>query len=278
MLVATQAVALADDEPVGVPPPPAVQAVEIDEHVGLQVPLDLAFVDERGDNVTLADYFADGKPVLLILAWYHCPMLCGLVLQGTAQALAQLDWRLGEQYRVLTVSFDPSDGPQDAFRKQVTTLQELGRTDAADAWPFLTGKHAAIARLADALGFRYAWDSHTEQYAHAAVIFALSPTGEIARYLYGVDYPARDLKLALLDASQGRAGSVGDRLLMTCYHYDPASRRYGFYILGALRVGGVAVVLFIGLLLGVLWARERRNRKAHGEGAGARAGEGHTDG
>lgn len=237
--------------------PPAVQAVDIDEHLGQALDTSITLTDMNGAEVRLADYFADGKPVLLVLAYFRCPMLCDLVLSGVVQSLKQLDWRLGAEYRVLTVSFDPSDTARGALRKQITVLQELGRPESTRAWPFLVAGEPAIQRLADELGFRYAYDPHSKQYAHPAAIFFLTPRARISRYLYGIEFRPRDVKLALLEASQGRVGTIVDRILLTCFRFDPALRKYRLLISGILKGGSLAVLLAVGGGIGLLWRRER---------------------
>ncbi len=235
---------------------PSLEAVQVEEHLGAQVPLDLAFADEDGRRVRLGDYFGDGKPVLVVLAYYHCPMLCGLVLRGVQEALANLSWSAGQEYRVLTISFDPRDGASQAKAKQAETVRALGR-GAAAAWPFLTGDESSITSLARALGFGAVRDKETGEYAHPAVLFVLTPDGRVARYLYGIQFPVRDVKLALLEAGQGTVGSSLEKLLMRCYAYDPASRRYLPFVSGLLRLGGLAFFLALAVALLRLWRRER---------------------
>jgi protein SCO1/2 len=215
------------------------------------------FTDQNGRKVRLGDYLSDGKPALLVMAYYRCPMLCGLVLRGAVEGMKALDYKLGERYHAITVSFDPRERPEAAAQKRAVTLSALGMP-GTEEWPFLVGEASASRALADELGFRYAYDPRTDQYAHPAAVFALTPDGRISRYLYGTDFSARDLRLALLEASQGKIGSIVDRVIMTCYRYDPASRKYGPFIVGFFRLGSVLILLSVGGLLGVLWTRERR--------------------
>lgn len=251
-------------------PPPAVLQADLDEQLGRVLPRDLVFTDSSGARLRLGDLFGDGRPVVLILAYYHCPMLCTLVMDGVAKDIRAIDLALGAQYRVVTVSFDPDDGIQDAFRKQAEILGRMGRPDAVRDWRFLVGDASAIHALTDAVGFRYAYDARTRQFAHVAAVVVLTPEGRISRYLYGVDYPAKDFRLALLEAGQGRIGSIVDRVLLTCYHYDPSTRRYGIYVMGVLRLGGLLVFLVLGGLIGTLWLRDRRRtRRAAEPRAGA---------
>jgi protein SCO1 len=242
--------------------PPAAREVEIDEHLGQPIDKEIELTDEAGARVRLGDYLSDGKPLLLVLAYYRCPMLCGLVLRGAALGLKGLDTPLGRDFRALTVSIDPRDTPAAAAEKQRSTMAFLGRPEGKNAWPFLVGEEASIKALAGALGFRYAYDPRTLQYAHPAVVFALTPDGRISRYLYGTSFSPRDLRLALVEASAGKTGSIVDRILVTCYRYDPASRRYSPYIVGFLRLGGALILVFVTGLLAVLWIGERRRRRA----------------
>jgi len=236
-------------------------AVGVTEKLGAEVPLDLQFVDQAGRVVHLRDYFEGGKPVLLVLAYFRCPQLCGLILQGAATALQQTGWTPGKQYRVVTVSFDPGDTPIDARQKQAPELGALGVEGKTEAWPFLTGSPEAIAALTRAVGFNYLRDPDTGQFAHPAVLTILSPTGKVSRYLYGIAFEARDVRLALLEAAAGKTGSALERVILRCYAYDPATRRYGLYVTGLIRGGGVVILASVVGLVGLLWRRERRVRK-----------------
>jgi protein SCO1/2 len=238
--------------------PPAARAVDLEEHLGQRLPLGLGFRDQRGASVQLGDYFTDHKPVLLVLAWFRCASLCDLVLGGAAAALRQSGLASGRDYRALTVSIDPNDTPARAEAKQRALLQTLGPAAAARDWPFLVATAPAAAALADRLGFRYAYDPKSDQYAHPACAFVIAPDGRISRYLYGVGYRPVDMRLALVEAARGRVGTLVDRLLLTCYRYDPASRRYGLFIDRTVKGGGALVLLIVACGLGALWRRERR--------------------
>jgi protein SCO1/2 len=235
----------------------AAPAADLEEHLGRPVRRDLVFTDASGRRVRLGDAFDRGQPIVLILAYYRCPSLCGLVLRGAVEGLSLLPYRLGEHYQAITVSFDPHDGPGAAAQKRAVTLSALRVDPATPVWPFLVGDEAASRALADDLGFRYAYDAATDQYAHPAALFVLTPDGRISRYLYGAEFPARDLRLALLEASRGEIGSIVDRVIMTCYRYDPASRRYGPFIAGFFRLGAALILLVTVGLLAVLRLRER---------------------
>ena len=242
------------------PPPPILREIGVDERLGAQLPLDLAFRDERGRPVRLGDYFRDEKPVLLVLAYYDCPMLCGLVLQHAMVTLHELGWTTGNQYRVLTVSFDAKDTVAGARAKQESALRALGLATEPDRWPFLVGDESSIAALTRALGFRFRRD-RTGQLAHPAVVFTLTPRGAISRYLHGLDYTTRDLKLSLLEASDGKTGTFLERLLAACYAYDPATKRYGFFVSGFMKIGSLLIALIVLAVLVHYWRRDRRRTR-----------------
>jgi len=248
--------------------PPAAREVDIDEHLGRAIDPSLTFTNELGETARLGDYFHDDKPVVLVLAYYRCPMLCDLVLRKLVGAMKLLPFHLGKEYRALTVSIDPRDEPAAAAKKQSSVLAGLAEPDKTADWPFLVGDATASQRLADELGFRYAYDPGTDQYAHPAVVVTLTPEGKISRYLYGVDISARDLRLGLLDATEGKVGTIVDRVIMTCYHFDPATRKYGPFIWGFMRVGAAIIFASVSILVGVLLHIERKRRKATGEGGG----------
>jgi protein SCO1/2 len=261
LLSAETALAELPEAPSPVILPAIARDIDLDEHLGRAIDKRLRFTDSQGQGVTLGDSFRDGKPVILSLFYYRCPMLCGLLLEGLVKGLRGLDYRLGEEYRVVTVSFDPRDLPADAARKQQSVLAGLGRPEAAAAWPFLVGERRQSEALADRVGFKYAYDPASDQFAHPAALFVLTPEGRISRYLYGVDFTPRDLRLALLEAGEGRTGTLVDRLILTCYRYDPASRKYGAFIVGFIRLGGALTVLCVGTILVFLFALEGRKRK-----------------
>jgi len=236
------------------PAPPAAEAPRIlrdvgfDQHLGDTVPLDAVFRDESGRAVKLGDYFGR-RPVVLSLAYYECPMLCTVTLNGLASALEVLAFDPGRDFEVVTVSFEPKETPELAAAKKAVYLRRYKRPGAAAAWHFLTGDAAAIRRLTGAVGFRYAWDERTKQYAHASGVMVLTADGRLARYLYGVEYAPKDLRFAIVEASQGRILSPVDRLLLYCYHYDPELGRYGKSVMALLRVGGVLTLAAIGAMI-----------------------------
>ncbi len=252
---------LAARGPLRGPLPPAAMNVGIDEHLGQMVPSGLTFQNQDGQPVRLGDYLHHGRPIVLVLAYYRCPMLCDLVLRGLAGAFAKIGWTPGQQADLLTVSIDPQDTPAAALLKQGHVLQALGHPEAKAGWPFLVGKAASSRALADAMGFRYVYDPTSHQYAHAAGAVVLTPEGRFARYVYGVNFRPFDLRLALTEAGQGKVGGLVDRVLLTCFRYDPSARRYGIYVVGLLKGGGVLVLLTVAICLGVLWRREATLRR-----------------
>jgi protein SCO1/2 len=237
--------------------PQVLKEVRIDQRLGAQVPLDLAFRDEAGRNVRLADLFAKGKPVVFSLVYYECPMLCNQILNGLVGTLEAVSFTPGQEFEVVTVSFDPRETPELAAAKKETYLRRYRRSGAEDGWHFLTGDQAAIDRLAEAVGFGYVWDERSEQFAHASAIMVATPDGRLSHYFYGIEYPPKELRLALVEASGGRIGSPVDQLILYCYHYDPTAGRYGPAIMNIMRAAGVATVF--GVVALVLALRRRRD-------------------
>ena len=240
---------------------PALDKVGIEEHLDAILPLELDFLDEEGRTVKLGDYFDGVRPVILTLNYYRCPMLCGLQLNGVVAGMEELDWTPGVEFEMVTVSIDPLETPELAKAKKDNYLRRYQRPAAARGWHFLTGRQVNIERLAETVGFGYTYDAASGQYAHAAAIFVITPDGRVARYLYGIEYPPKSLKLALMEASKGEIGSALDQLIMYCYHYDPSSRRYAPVAMNIMRVGGGATALVLGVTLGTWWLRESRRRR-----------------
>ena len=232
--------------------PAALKTVGIDQKLNEQLPLDLVFKDEKGENVKLGDYFGR-KPVVLSLVYYQCPMLCNQVLNGMATAFKVMAFKPGEEFEVVTVSFDPRETAALAAAKKdtyVNYLPETSRARAASGWHFLTGDEASIKQLTDAVGFRYHYDEATNQFAHASAIYVTTPQGKLARYFYGIEYAPRDLRLGLIEAADNKIGSPVDQLLLYCFHYDPATGKYGAVVMNMMRVGGiVTLVALVGMLL-----------------------------
>jgi protein SCO1/2 len=237
--------------------PPQLREVGIDQRLNQPLPLDLVFQDEEGRTVELRRYFQD-KPVVLALVYYECPMLCNLVLNGVLRTVRAVKFDLGRHYEIVTVSIDPREKPSQAAIWKRKYAAGYGRTGAAAGWHFLTGQEAQIRELARAVGFRYTYNPARAQFAHAAGFMVATPQGKLARYFYGVEYSARDLRLALVEASAGRIGSAVDQILLYCFHYDPQTGKYGPIILNLVRAAGVATLLTLGAFLFVMFRRERR--------------------
>jgi protein SCO1/2 len=231
--------------------PPGLKNVGIEQHLDEQIPPELTFRDETGRSVRLGDYFGK-KPVILNLVYYQCPMLCGEVLSGLESALRVLKFDVGKQFDVLTVSFDPRETPAMATKKKAEFLKRYGRPIAADGWHFLTGPQISIDALTKAAGFQYQYDPKTGQFAHSTAIMVLTPEGKIAQYYYGVEYAPKDLRLGLIQASENKIGTLADQVLLYCYHYDPATGKYGAVIARVLQLSGLATVLLLGVLMTVL--------------------------
>jgi protein SCO1 len=234
--------------------PLALQNVGFEPPLNGQMPLDLAFRDETGRDVRFGDYFGH-KPVLLALVYYGCPMLCNQVEQGVVGSLKMLSFNAGRDFEVLFVSFDPGETPEMAAQKKVSALSHYGRPDTAAGWHFLTGTKQSIASLTGAANFRYSYNEKTGIFAHASGILLLTPDGRISRYFYGVEYPSRDVRLGLVDASAGKIGNPIDHLLLYCFQYDPSTARYSATILRIIRLGGLLTIFAI--VFGILIFRRR---------------------
>ena len=237
--------------------PQALQEVRIDQKLDQQLPLDLTFRDESGRDVKLGQYFGH-KPVVLAFVYYDCPMLCTQVLNGMVTSFRVLPFQMSKEYDVVTISFDPRETPELAARKKkvyVDYLPEKMRAGAENGWHFLTGDQENIAKITDAAGFRYRWDEKTQQFAHASAVMVTTPHGKLSRYYYGIEYPARDLRLGLIESSANKIGSPVDQLLLYCYHYDPATGKYGAVVMNIMRIAGVITLLGIAAMLLLLKAR-----------------------
>jgi protein SCO1/2 len=246
--------------------PAVLQNVEIEEKLGAQLPLDARFTTQDGAAVRLGDLLPRNRPLILSLVYFNCPMLCGLVLTGEARGMRESGLELGKDFDAVTISFDPADTTKLAAERQRGYLQAFGKPEAKKAWTFLTGEERDIKAVTEAVGFKYAYDQGTKQFAHVAAIFVLTPGGQVSRYLYGIEYPAKDVRLAVVEASQGRVGTSFDRLLLTCFRYDPASRKYQPYVLGVVRVVMLGLLGGLGVMLGVLWRRDLKGKRRRGEG------------
>ena len=245
--------------------PEELKDVGVKERLGEAVSLsEIELIDsETQQKRALSSWFQNGKPVLLNLVYYECPMLCTMVLNGVNEGMKRLAWSVGEQFNVITVSINPKDTPAMALAKKQNYLKDYLKSGhdsekARQGWSFLTAEEVQVQKLASQLGFEYKYDEIQKQYAHSAVTFVLTPEGKISRYLYGITYASKDLKLALLEASQGKIGSVFDRLLLFCYHYEPLSRGYSLQAMKVMQLGAMGMVAFLGGYLMVFWSRQRK--------------------
>jgi protein SCO1 len=241
--------------------PPYLENVGIEQHLDGQVPADLAFVDDAGRAVKLGNYFGR-KPLILNLVYYNCTMLCGEALAGLSASMKVIKFEVGDQFDVVTVSFNPRETPDLAAAKKKEYVKRYGRPGAEKGWHFLTGPAESINALAKAVGFQYQYDATRNQYAHTTAIMVLTPQGHIARYFYGVEFPPKDLRLGLVEASSGKIGNPVDQVLLYCYHYDPAVGKYGAVVANLLKVGAAVTILFISGLLLVLFRLERVARRS----------------
>lgn len=238
---------------------PLVDGVGVDEHLGEHVDLDLRFRSERGQPVSLRDYMEPGRPVILAPVYYSCPRMCTLVLNGVRDLIRDLDMQPGTDYQVINISFDPTNTPDMAAAKAHSYIESLKPKIIGDNWHFLTGDSDQVEKVMDQIGFRYKWIN--DAYSHASVIVFLSDTGKITRYLYGVTYPVRDARLALLEASQGKVGSTLDRILIYCFHYDPLTGKYTLAAMNIMRAGGVFAAFAFAVLGYFLVKRPSRKRR-----------------
>jgi protein SCO1 len=251
--------------------PPYLQNVGIEQHLNGQVPPDLTFVDDMGRAVRLGDYFGK-KPLIMNLVYYNCTMLCGEALAGLAGALKAVKFDAGKEFEIVTVSFNPQETPEVAAAKKKDYLARYGRPGAASGWHFLTGPPESINALTKAVGFQYQYDPKINQYAHATAIMVLTPQGRISRYFYGVEFPPKDLRMGLVEASQGKIGNPVDQILLYCYHYDPATGKYGAVINNILRLGAGLTIVILGSLLLILFRMEKIAARRQSWGTNSRQG------
>jgi protein SCO1/2 len=240
--------------------PDELKSITIDEKLNQGLPLDLQFVDDMNRVVTLGSYFGKpGRPVLLQLGYYGCPMLCDLISKGMVDSLRQVELEPGRDYDVVFVSIDPTEKFDLAQKKKRSYVQAYGRGGADAGWHFLTGKEGAIKQLAAAIGFNYKWVPSASQYSHPAAIFVCTPEGKLSRYLYGVRFEPRTVRLSLVEASAGKIGTVGDQILMTCFQYDGRQGKYAMAAMSLMRIGGAMTA--IGVLTFLFWVYRRESRR-----------------
>lgn len=242
--------------------PDTLKKVGIDQRLGETLPLDTEFKDENGQAVKLSSYFNSKRPVILALVYYECPMLCNQVLNGLTGSLKGMSLEAGKDFDVLAISFDAreNDKPDLAKNKKASYVERYGHPGSESGWHFLTGTQASIDAVTSAAGFKYAWDEKSNQFAHASGVMIVNPDGKLSKYFYGIDYSPKDLKFGLIESADNKVGSAADQLLLYCYHYDPATGKYGFAILNTMRIAAVALLIGMGLMGFVFWRRNKRVR------------------
>lgn len=240
--------------------PPGTEGIGITEKLGGQLDLSLPVVDENGVTHKLGDYFHAGRPVIFSLVYYSCPGLCNFHLNGLVEALKGVDWTPGQKFEVIALSFDPKEGPELAAAKKNTYLNLYERPDAAAGMHFLTASQETIDHLAKEVGFQYRWDENSKEWAHASAAILVSPTGKITRYLHGIMFDGKDVKLGLGEASEGRIGSIVDKMIWYCYMYDPKQSKYTLAAFRLVQLGGAAVILVLAGLLIPQWLKARRSK------------------
>lgn len=239
---------------------PEMRAIEVTDHRGERLDTGLRFTDHRGNEVALAEFFDGERPVAFTLNYFRCRVVCSVQLNGLADALAQVDWNQGEDFRVVTLSIDPSESPADAAEKRAVITEAVGKGDDVD-WAFLTGNELEIRAVAAQLGISYAYDAEQDQYAHPGVIVFITPDGRVSRYVYGLTYDPLDVKLGLYEAGDGKIGGPVEQLFLSCFSYDPSIGRYGPFAMGIMRLGGSLTAIILGLFIFFLWRRERRRTR-----------------
>jgi protein SCO1 len=242
------------------PPPPELVDVGVTESIGAPLPLALPFVDSDGGKTTLGAYFDGKRPVILTFNYSDCPMLCSVQLNGLVDAIRAMPWDLGKQYQIVTVTIDPLETPIRASLTKEKYLKVYNRPGSAAGWHFLTGSEENIKKAAATVGFRYNYVAKSKQFVHVAALILCTPDGRVARYLGGVLYNPQTLRLSLVEASEGKVGSLADQFFLSCFHYDADAGRYGPFAMGIMRIGGAVTLVVLGGVLGVFWMRERRRR------------------
>lgn len=242
------------------PLPKELEGVDITEHPGGRIALDTTFFDEDSQMVKIGDYFKAGRPVVLTLNYFECPMLCTLILNGLVTAMQGMDWTPGKEFEVVTVSFNPAEGPTLASRKKATYMESYGHPGTEQGWRFLTGSQESIHAITGAVGFHYRWNAETRQFMHQAAIFVLTPDGRLSRYLYGVAFDPGTVRMSLLEAAGGKIGSPLNQVVMYCYEYDPKTGSYSLAALRVMQIGVGLSALALAGVLSALWIRGRRGR------------------
>lgn len=244
--------------------PAETKNVRIDEKLNGSVPMGLEFVDEYGKKIKIGDYFDGRKPVVFTFGYFKCPMLCPLILRGMVEGAKETGMKIGKDYEIVTVSIDPRETPPSAKLQQQKYIEMYGKPEEAAGWHYLTGRKESIEKLADAFGFRYEYTRQDDMYNHTAAIMIVTPKGKISRYLYGVSYPGKTLRLSLVEATGGKIGTSTDRIVLYCFHYDPAQGGYSLVAGNLMKLCGVATLMALTLGLGSMWALEKRRKKITG--------------
>ena len=241
--------------------PTELEGVGVTEHLGATLRLSqYSFMDDAGQSVQLSQYFKQGKPVVLALVYYQCPQLCNLILNGLLTAMKDMAWSAGQEFELVAVSINPSETPDLAAQKKKNYLKMYQRPSGEQGFHFLIGEETQVKSLADELGYHYRYDPKEKQYLHTAALFILTPEGKISRYLYGVSFTAKNLRLALTEASRGMVGTVMDRILMFCYHFDPDKNSYTFQMWRVVQVVLSIQALALGFILFKLWQSEKKRK------------------
>lgn len=240
--------------------PQVLKAVGIEQKLGATLPLDTELKDENGNTVKLGDYFKAGRPTIVTFVYFDCPMLCNQVLNGLTGSLKGMSFDAGKEFDVVAISFDAreNDNPTLAKNKKANYMERYNRPGTEKGWHFLTGTQAAIDAVTSAAGFGYKWDEKSNQFAHAAAVMIASPEGKLTRYFYGIDYSPKDLKFGIMESAENKVGNPAEQLLLYCYHYDPATGKYGLAILNVIRLGGIATLIGLGAMGFVFWRRNKR--------------------
>jgi protein SCO1/2 len=248
--------------------PPEIEGITIDQKIDAQLSLDLWFKDSRGRSVQLSEYFKGDKPVILTLNYYRCPMLCTLTLSGMVEALQQVELDPATDFEVVTVSFDPLEDPKLAKSKKSSYVAEYGHPKAALGWHFLTGSQESIKQLTNAVGFRFRWNASRNEWAHSSALIMITPKGRVSRYLGGVTFDPKVVRLSLVEASQGKIGGLADQIFLTCFQWTDSTAQYTPYVAGILRVSAAVTVIVLAILIATLWRVEVGRRRRHAQTAG----------
>ncbi|MEM7181177.1 MAG: SCO family protein [Spirochaetota bacterium] len=238
--------------------PKQLQDVGIFENPGVSLDLQAPFRDQNGQDVTLAKYFTSSKPVLLALIYYKCPNLCNFQLNGLTKALKEMKWTVGKEFSLVAISIDAKETPEIASKKRDAYLKEYARVEADKGWHFLTGPEESIHKISAQVGFRFKWNEETEQWAHSAATYVMTPDGKLSRYLYGIGYEAKTLRLSLVEASQGKIGDIVDRFVLFCFQFNPEKNQYTLYAYNLMRVAASITVLFLGIFLFTYWNNQNK--------------------